>query len=175
MTDNKLAIKVLSFVSAPEIRKSEWEDEEGEAQTKLEQVHVFSECPFTMQIKEFEKTGLDVVFYGQDHYDTMAIMQNEKEIDYNSIPELKEKQKLYSNKDLMSKNFSEVIANLSECESYIQEVIDGKREGDSELGRQLEDCMAQFSTDDMELLESLVASNFEDALLVSSLSKLQNH
>jgi hypothetical protein len=38
MTDNKLAIKVLSFVSAPEIRKSEWEDEEGEMQTKLEQV-----------------------------------------------------------------------------------------------------------------------------------------
>lgn len=175
MTDNKLAIKVLSFVSAPEIRKSEWEDEEGEMQTKLEQVQVFSECPFTMQIKEFEKTGLDVVFYGQDHYDTMAIMQNEKEIDYNSIPELKEKQKLYSNKDLMSKNFDEVIENLNECESYIQEVLDGKREGDSELGRQLEDCLAQFSTDDMALLESLVASNFEDALLVSSLSKLQSH
>jgi hypothetical protein len=142
MTDNKLAIKVLSFVSAPEIRKSEWEDEEGDMQTKLEQVQVFSECPFTMQIKEFEKTGLDVVFYGQDHYDTMAIMQNEKEIDYNSIPELKEKQKLYSNKDLMSKNFDEVIENLDECESYIQEVLDGKREGDSELGRQLEDCLA---------------------------------
>ena len=54
-------------------------------------------------------------------------------------------------------------------------MIDGKKEGDGELGRQLEDCMAQFSTDDMELLESLVASNFEDALLVSSLSKLQSH
>jgi len=131
MTDNKLAIKVLSFVSAPEIRKSEWEDEDGEQQSKLEQVQVFSECPFTMQIKEFEKTGLDVVFYGQDHYDTMAIMQSEKEIDYNTIPDLKEKQKLYSNKDLMSKNFGEVIDNLTECEKYIQEVVDGKREGDS--------------------------------------------
>lgn len=84
-----------------------------------------------MQIKEFEKTGLDVVFYGQDHYDTMAIMQSEKEIDYNTIPDLKEKQKLYSNKDLMSKNFGEVIDNLTECEKYIQEVVDGKREGDS--------------------------------------------
>ena len=72
----------------------------------------------------------------------------------------------------MSKNFTEVIENLTECEKYIQEVIDGKRESDGELGRQLEDCMAQFSTDDMELLESLVASNFEDAILVSSLSKL---
>jgi len=45
-------------------------------------------------------------------------------------------------------------------------------EGDSELGRQLEDCLGQFSTDDMALLESLVAENFEDALLISSLSKL---
>ena len=65
----------------------------------------------------------------------MAIMQKEKEIDYDSIPKLKEKQKLYSNKDLMSKNFTEVIENLTECENYIQEVLDGKREGDSELGR----------------------------------------
>lgn len=99
-------------------------------------------------------------------------MQNEKEIDYDTIPALKESQKLISNKDLMSKNFNEVIENLEECEKYIQEVLDGKRESDSELGRQLEECMAQFSTDDMSLLESLVASNFEDAILVSSLSKL---
>ena len=35
----------------------------------------------------------------------------------------------------MSKNFTEVIENLTECENYIQEVLDGKREGDSELGR----------------------------------------
>ena len=75
----------------------------------------------------------------------------------------------------MSKNFQEVIENLSECENYIEDVLDGKIEGDSELGRTLEDCLGQFSTDDMALLESLVASNFEDALLISSLSKLQSH
>ena len=75
----------------------------------------------------------------------------------------------------MSKNFQEVIENLSECENYIEDVLDGKIEGDSELGRTLEDCLGQFSTDDMDLLESLVASNFEDALLISSLSKLQSH
>ena len=35
--------------------------------------------------------------------------------------------------------------------------------------------MAQFSNDDMSLLESSIASNFEDALMIGSLSKLQQH
>ena len=39
----------------------------------------------------------------------------------------------------------------------------------------LDDCLGQFSTDDMNLLESLIASNFEDALMMNSLSKLQQH
>jgi hypothetical protein len=43
------------------------------------------------------------------------------------------------------------------------------------MGRLLNECMTEFSTDDMSLLESLIASNFEDALMVSSLSKLQQH
>lgn len=48
-------------------------------------------------------------------------------------------------------------------------------QGDSELGRTMDECLGQFSTDDMALLEQMVASNFEDALMVSSLSKLQQH
>jgi hypothetical protein len=39
----------------------------------------------------------------------------------------------------------------------------------------LEECLAQFSNDDMTLLESSIASNFEDALMIGSLSKLQQH
>lgn len=35
--------------------------------------------------------------------------------------------------------------------------------------------MGQFSTDDMALLESTIANNFEDALMIGSLSKLQQH
>ena len=48
---------------------------------------------------------------------------------------------MISNKDLMAKNFQEVIENLTECENYIQKVLDNKTEGDSELGRTLEDCL----------------------------------
>ena len=39
----------------------------------------------------------------------------------------------------------------------------------------MDECLGQFSTDDMDLLESMVASNFEDALMISSLAKLQQH
>lgn len=35
--------------------------------------------------------------------------------------------------------------------------------------------MAQFSTDDMALLEATIANNFEDAMMIGSLSKLQQH
>lgn len=118
MKDNKLSIKVLSFVSAPEIRKSLVTTEQGDEEKK-EQCHVFSECPYSITLKEFEKTGLDVIFYGQDHYDTMAIATSDAKLEYEDIPKLKEQQKLISNKDLMSKNFTEVIDNLTVCDQYI--------------------------------------------------------
>ena len=82
---------------------------------------------------------MDVIFYGQDHCDTMAIMMTDVKED--DIPRMKETQKLISNKELMSKNFQEVIENLTQCESYINDVIEGKIEGDSELGRSLDNCL----------------------------------
>jgi hypothetical protein len=39
----------------------------------------------------------------------------------------------------------------------------------------MDECLGQFSTDDMDLLERMVTSNFEDALMINSLSKLQQH
>jgi hypothetical protein len=86
-----------------------------------------------------------------------------------------ENQKLLSNKTLMIKNFEEVVDNLKECDEYIQEVLDGKRPGDSQLGRMMDDCLGQFSTDDMAMLESMIVSNFEDAVMISNLSKLQKY
>jgi len=46
-------------------------------------------------------------------------MSNEK------VKDLMTNQKLLSNKDLMIKNLDNLINNLSECEDYIQQVIDG--------------------------------------------------
>lgn len=88
MTNNKLSIKVLNFYSAPEVRKAQWttkEDKEGES---IESVNVFAELPYKINLKEFEKTGLDVIFYGQDHVDTMAIMQDKTQPTQAKIREL---------------------------------------------------------------------------------------
>jgi len=43
-------------------------------------VPVFAECAFSFATKDYEKSGLDVLFFGQEHYDTMAILQQREEI-----------------------------------------------------------------------------------------------
>lgn len=105
----------------------------------------------------------------------MAILQQRVDVAQEDIGKLMASQQLLSNRDLTLKNFNEVIENLKECEAFIEGVINGDHAGDSELGRLLDDCMGQFSTNEMSLMESLVASNFEDAMMLSSLSKLQQH
>lgn len=154
MHNNRMSIKVLSIVTG-------------------QNVPVFAECAFTFATNDYEKSGLDVLFFGQEHYDTMAILQQREDVPQDKYSELIGEQKLLNNKDLMLKNFKEVIANLEDCETYIQEVLDGATPSNSTTGRLLADCMGQFSTDDMALLESTIANNFEDALMIGSLSKLQ--
>lgn len=79
------------------------------------------------------------------------------------------------NKELLQKNFKEVVDNLRDCESYIQQILDGNQTGNASVGRLLDECMTQFSNDEMALLESTIATNFEDTLMIGSLSKLQQH
>lgn len=110
----------MTFYSAPEVRHAEWTPE-GEDKTKksIEQVFVFSEVPYKITLEEYEKSGLDVIFFGQDHFDTMAILQDKTEMDQEEIKQRKGEQKLLSNRDLLGKNFTEVIRNLKECENYV--------------------------------------------------------
>lgn len=175
MTNNRLTIKVLSFFTAPQVRKSEWTDKNDDEWKHIDQVRIFAECPYRIAMAEFEKTGLDVIFYGQEHYDTMAIVSERQQPRQEDIGQLLAEQKLLSNKELLSRNFDEVIANLDECDSFIQKIIENGGDGDSELARLMDECLGQFSTDDMALLEQMVASNFEDALMIGSLAKLQQH
>jgi hypothetical protein len=72
-------LQILSFISAPQVRKSEWEDQDGEDKERIDQVQVFAECPYRIAMQDFEKTGLDVIFYGQEHYDTMAIVSERQQ------------------------------------------------------------------------------------------------
>ena len=74
-------------------------------------------------MQEFQKTGLDVIFYGQEHYDTMAIVSERHQPKQDEIGALLTEQKLLSNKDLLARNFDEVIQNLDECDAFIQTII----------------------------------------------------
>ena len=89
--------------------------------TNRQKITVFAECPFSFELAEFEKTGLDIIFFGQNHFDTMAILQQRKgkEITQDQLGPMMENQKLLSNKTLMIKNFEEVVDNLKECDEYI--------------------------------------------------------
>lgn len=82
---------------------------------------VFAECAFTFNTQDYEKSGLDVLFFGQEHYDTMAILT--KDVDHNQYSQLIERQQLLKNKELLQKNFKEVVDNLRDCESYIQQIL----------------------------------------------------
>jgi len=74
-------------------------------------------------MQEFQKTGLDVIFYGQEHYDTMAIVSERHQPKQDEIGQLLTDQKLLSNKDLLARNFDEVIQNLDDCDAFIQTII----------------------------------------------------
>lgn len=95
-------------------------------------------------------------------------MSNEK------VKDLMTNQKLLSNKDLMIKNLDNLINNLNECEDYIQDVIDNKIRPDQSVAKSLNACISQFSSDDMQVLENMVMENFEDAVMINSLAKLQH-
>ena len=42
--------------------------------------HVFCECAYQFAVKDFEKSGLDILFYNQEHFDTMSILDDKREI-----------------------------------------------------------------------------------------------
>ena len=132
----------------------------------------FAELPYRFNLDNYDKTGLDVLFYGQDHYDTMAILDDKKDISQDNIGDLIKQQRVLSNKTLMLKNFKKLIENLADCEAYIKDVIDGNQNADTEIGNALNQAMNSFSTQDMLLLEEMVHTNFKDAMMANNLSKL---
>lgn len=138
----------------------------------LPECPLFSEMPYKFNLDNFEKSGLDILFYGQEHYDTMAILDDKREISQATIGDLMKNQRILSNRQLMLKNFRKLIENLDDCEKYIQDVIDGKQTSDPEIGRSLNKCLSQFTADDMQILEQMIHTNFRDAMMANNLSKL---
>lgn len=73
----------------------------------------------------------------------------------------------------MLRNLSQLTLNISECEDYIQNVIEGKQQPDKLVAQALNQCISQFSSDDLAVLESMVKDNYHDAVMVNTLAKLQ--
>lgn len=141
--NNKLEIKVLNIHSI-----------------FLDQSPLFNELPYKFNLKNIDETGLDVLFYGQDHFDTMTIVDERMKINQETIHEMMENQQILSNRDVMLKNLQNLITGLNECEAYIEKVVEGEIVGDAEIGRMMNKCMGQFNSQDMLLLEQLIRTNF---------------
>jgi hypothetical protein len=63
LQENKLSIKILNLVSG-----------------FLKKNPIFCELNYKFALDNFQKTGLDVLFYGQEHFDTLAILSMKDEM-----------------------------------------------------------------------------------------------
>jgi len=56
----------------------------------------------------YQRSGLDVLFYGQEHFDTLAILSQRAsstdQMNEGKVSDLMKNQKLFSNKELMLRN-----------------------------------------------------------------------
>lgn len=129
--------------------------------------------PFRFNLENIERSGLDVLFFGQDHYDTMAILDGKTFIDQDRFAEQLDAQKLFSNRQAMLRNFSLLISNLDECEKYIDEILADNQPSNTDIGNVLNRCMSQFTRADMQVLELMMQKNYKFATLTNNLSKLQ--
>ena len=135
--------------------------------------------PYKFNVENFDKTGLDVLFYGQEHYDTMAIIEddmkviNKKNLGTDTIGEMLKNQKLLGNREVMLKNFQKLIESLSECEDYITNVVDGKQIHDTDTAQMINQCMSQFQDSEMSILEKMILTNLKDGLMTNNIAKLQ--
>jgi hypothetical protein len=64
LNNNKLDIKVLNIHSV-----------------YLQKLPMLSEMPFKFNLENYERSGLDVLFYGQEYYDTNLITDGKRQID----------------------------------------------------------------------------------------------
>ena len=119
----------------------------------LEECPLFSELPYKFNLENFGQTGLDMLFFGQEYSDTMAILQEKRDIDMDKLSEIIKNQKIMSNREVMLQNFTRLIENLTECEEYIDNVLSDKQAKDANIARIINKCLSQFSSSDMQLLE----------------------
>lgn len=129
----------------------------------LKDCPIFSEMPYKFNLNDLSSSGLDVLLYNQEYYDTLSILQDNKNVSQETIGGLVDGQKVLSNRNLMLANLSKLIDNLQDCEEYIQDVLNKREVADPEIGRLINKCLGQFNADDMALLGQMVDTNLNSA------------
>ncbi len=133
----------------------------------------FCECSYKFAVNNTERTGLDLIFYGQEHYDTQAILSKaHDELDPAQISDLMANQRLFPNKEAIKKNLTELVHALKDCENYIEMVRSGEQQPDAAIAQALNATLNKFSGDDLATLEKIAKENFEDSIILSNLTKL---
>jgi len=134
---------------------------------------VFCEIQHSFATQNISESGLDILFFGQEHYDTQALLTKNQSVEQSMITELSKNQRLFSNKEYLQKNLKDMIASVKVLEEYAESVAAGKREGDPQIAKELNDLMSIFSECDLGILEEMVKSNYEETIVAGSLAKLQ--
>ena len=80
---------------------------------------IFCELSYKFAVDNYHKSGLDMLFYGQEHFDTLAILSMKEDMTNDKVSDLMKNQKLFSNKELLTKNLGQLAVNLDECKNYI--------------------------------------------------------
>ena len=137
-----------------------------------------ADVPYTIETKDLGRTGLDVVCFGQEHFDTISLLLNQREDkgsqdeQQDHLQELMKRQKLYSNVELFRKNVEDVIEMIERCLRYVNQVLNKEVTPNPEVGRQLNTTLTRFSKMDAESVFRLAQESYQDLLMISSLSKL---
>lgn len=54
--------------------------------------------PFKFKLDDLAASGLDVLMYNQEHFDTMSILGNKKDVSQDTIGDFIDKQKILANR-----------------------------------------------------------------------------
>lgn len=111
------------------------------------------------------------MFFGQEHFDTQAIVT--KDIEADQIRHLQEHTRLNNNREALLQNLRDLIAQLSLCETYIKDVLSGKKSGNIEIANQLNASLGCLKEQEFAVLEQMLQENFDSAFILNTIAKLQ--
>ena len=135
---------------------------------------VFNQVPHQIMTEHMSDIGLDTVLYGQENYDTLSVYWRKatesEPLTLEKIDVLKETQKIFDTTEKLKINISNISDMLESANTYVDDVIEGKIEGDPEIGRALSNCLSKISHITSDSIEKLLKDHYQDLLTLSKLT-----